>query len=266
MATLAWLTDIHLNFLSRERAAQFIDSLDKLSDEAIIISGDLTESHLLESVLEQIGRRVKKPVYFVCGNHDYYRGSVATVRAAIPAWIKPWRNLTWLSNSHVIQLSPTTGLVGHDGWGDGRYGVYHNSPLILNDFIHIAELHHPLQEDRLIAMQTLGDGAAAHLRAVLPDALNRYQHVIVVTHVPPFADACWYRGEPTEPHVLPFYACYATGEVLYEMAAAYPDRYITVLCGHTHNAYDLTVLPNLRVLVGHAEYEYPAVQSIHLTI
>jgi hypothetical protein len=166
----------------------------------------------------------------------------------------------------VIELSPTTGLVGHDGWGDGRYGAYHNSPVILNDFIHIQELHYPMQEDRLIALQALGDGAAAHLNAVLPDALNRYEHVIVVTHVPPFAEACLYRGQPIESHVLPFYACYATGEVLYQMAEAYPHRQITVLCGHTHNANDVTILPNLRVLVGHAEYEYPTVQPLMLTV
>lgn len=266
MTTLAWLTDVHLNFLSRERATQFIESLNQQPADAIVLSGDLTESNTLETMLGLIGQRVQKPFYFVCGNHDYYRSSVATVRAAIPSWIKPWRNLTWLSNSRVVELSPSTGLVGHDGWGDGRYGVYHNSPVILNDFIHIAELHYPSQEDRLVSLQKLGDDAGEHLRAVLPEALERYEHVVVVTHVPPFAEVCLYRGQPTETHILPFYACYATGEVLSEMAEAYPHRQLTVLCGHTHAWCDMNILPNLRVVVGQAEYEYPTVQPLMLTV
>lgn len=262
MTTLAWLTDLHLNFLSRERANQFIDSLNQQPADVFLMSGDLSESHYLESVLSTIGQRVQKPFYFVCGNHDYYRSSVSAVRAALPQWIRPWSSLTWLSAEGVIELSPTAGLVGHDGWGDGRYGVYHNSPVILNDFIHIAELHYPLQEDRLISLQALGDEAGAHLRATLPDALERYEQVFVVTHVPPYPEVCMYRGQITEPHVLPFYACKATGDALSEMAMAYPHRQITVLSGHTHSAADQYILPNLRVLVGQAEYEYPTVQPV----
>jgi len=260
MTQLAWLTDIHLNFLSWEQVDEFLDMLNQHPADGFLISGDLTEAPLLESTFRSMELRLRKPVYFVCGNHDYYRGSITAVRQAIPAWIADLPTLTWLSGAGVIELSPSLGLIGHDGWGDGRYGDYDASPMILNDFIVIEELHLWSAQDRLVQLMALGDKSAAHFRQTLPAALDAYPAVIVLTHVPPFVETCLNDGQPSDADGLPFFACKAVGDVLLEMAERYPHRQITVLCGHTHSACDVQILPNLRVLVGGATYKYPMVQ------
>ena len=86
--------------------------------------------------------------------------------------------------------------------------------------------------------------------------------VIVLTHVPPFREACWHRGRVSDDEWLPHFACRAVGEALVEAMAAHPECEMTVLCGHTHSAGEAQVLPNLRVLTGGAEYGRPEVQRV----
>ncbi|MEA3468158.1 MAG: hypothetical protein U9R57_08050 [Thermodesulfobacteriota bacterium] len=43
--------------------------------------------------------------------------------------------------------------------------------------------------------------------------------------------------------------------------SAYPDRQMTVLCGHTHSSGQVTILPNLLVKTGGAEYGSPMIQE-----
>ena len=41
------------------------------------MAGDIAESHILGSTLESLATLTGRPVYFVLGSHDFYRGSVA---------------------------------------------------------------------------------------------------------------------------------------------------------------------------------------------
>jgi hypothetical protein len=86
--------------------------------------------------------------------------------------------------------------------------------------------------------------------------------VIVLTHVPPFREACWRRGWISDDDWLPHFACRAFGEVLGEAMAAHSDCEMSVLCGHTHSAGEAQVLPNLRVLTSGAESGLPEVQRV----
>ena len=61
---------------------------------------------------------------------------------------------------------------------------------------------------------------------------------------------------------LPFFTCAAVGEVLRAAMSAHPDARMTVLCGHTHGAGVVDVLPNLRVITGGADYGAPALQEL----
>src|SRR5437764_11589677 len=126
------------------------------------------------------------PIYFVLGNHDFYRGSIAGVRAGVEALDARSPRLHWLPRTGVVGLTPETALVGHDGWADGRFGDYGRSEVLLNDYLLIEELAGLDERERLLHLNALGDKAAAHFRAVLPAALSRSRRVIVLTHVPPF--------------------------------------------------------------------------------
>jgi Icc protein len=261
---LAWLTDIHLNFLRPPALEAFFDVLAETGADAFAISGDIGESHDVAVHLRTIADRVERPVYFVLGNHDFYRGSIVEVRGKVRALCSVTPNLHWMPDAGVVPFTDEACLVGHDGWGDGRLGNYRSSDVLLNDFELIGEFggFDEDPDDRLAKLHALGDEAAAHFRAVLPDALSRFRHVVAVTHVPPFRESCWHEGTISDDNWLPFFACQAVGDALVEAMTAAPDRKMTVLCGHTHGGGEAQILPNLRVLTGGARYGRPAIQDV----
>jgi predicted MPP superfamily phosphohydrolase len=61
---------------------------------------------------------------------------------------------------------------------------------------------------------------------------------------------------------LPYFTCRAVGDALLETMQARPDRDLTVLCGHTHGAGTVEVLPNLRVWTGGADYGAPTIERM----
>ena len=265
MKRLAWLTDLHLNFAEPRAVDALCRSVRDGGADAVLLTGEVAEAPDVVGHLEGLDARLGLPLYFVLGNHDFYRGGIAAVRAAVADLCARSPRLCWLPGAGAVGLTPGTGLVGHDGWADGRLGDYAGSAdLLLNDFRFVAELTELDEGGRLDRLHALGDEAAAHFRAVLPGALARYERVIVLTHVPPFREACLHAGRVADDAWLPHFACRAAGEALAEAAADHPNREVTVLCGHTHEACEVLVRPNLRVLVGGAEYGELALQQVLL--
>lgn len=259
---LAWATDIHLNFVSRREAAAFCQTIEASGADAVLIGGDIAEAHDVEDWLRFLEQQLERPIYFVLGNHDYYGGSIARVRERIAARAEASRWLCWLDTADVVQLTESTGLVGHGGWADGRRGDYANSRVLLNDYLLIAELSGLDRETRRSKLMALGDEAAAHVRRALPSALDRFSHVVLLTHVPPFREACWHEGRISTDDFLPHFTCQAVGDVLLEIMRPRPDRTLTVLCGHTHGEGEARPLPNLCVRTGGAVYGRPALQPL----
>lgn len=260
MKRLAWLTDIHLNFVKPNAISALCDTLKDA--DAVLITGDIGEARDLIRYLRILDQRLGVPLYFVLGNHDFYRGSIAEVRLAASALRTHSPRLLWLPSAGVVELTSDTGLVGHDGWADGRFGDYAGSEIVLNDYFLIEELAGLDPSERLGMLHALADEAANYLRSVLPEALRRYQRVIVLTHVPPFREACLHQGQIAGDDWLPHFASQAVGLALREAMEASPEREMTVLCGHTHAPATVQILPNLRVLTGGAEYGRPALQCI----
>jgi 3',5'-cyclic AMP phosphodiesterase CpdA len=262
MKRVAWLTDIHLNFLQPEEVCRFLTDVRIQDAEAVLLGGDIAEGHNLLQHLQMWEEQVRRPTYFVLGNHDFYRSSIATVRRQVAEFCRQSRFLTYLTAAEMVALTPKTGLLGHDGWADSRYGDFAGSTVLLTDYLLIQEI--TCRDKALLGprLQKLGDEAAAHLRRVLPGALAKYPHVVVLTHVPPFREACWHEGRISSDGWLPHFACKAAGEVLLEVSQAHPHRRITVLCGHSHGRGETQISDNLRVLTGGAIYGRPEVQRI----
>ena len=259
MVRLAWATDIHLNFAPKGPEA-LCEDLRRTRADAFLLAGDIAEAPTLVPALEVLERHSPCPVYFVLGNHDFYKGSIAAVRREVAAFVQGSRRLKWLNLAGVVPLTAKTCLVGHDGWGDARYGDVMRSDVVLNDFRLIAELSGLRKSELRERLEALGDEAAAHFRQVLPDALARFEHVYVLTHVPPFREACWHQGRMSDDAYLPFFACKASGDALAEAMRPRRDRLMTVLCGHTHGGGESQPLSNLRVFTGPAEYGEPKLQ------
>jgi predicted phosphohydrolase len=259
---LAWATDIHLNFLHQEELEGFFSEIVAAGPDALVITGDIGEADSIKDYLLELEQVTAIPIYFVLGNHDYYGGSISRVRTTTTALCRSSKRLCWLPDAGVVALSKETALVGHDGWADGRFGDYAGSKVLLNDFIRIQDFVGLDKTARLLLMRTLADQAADHVRALLPEALDRFQDVIVATHVPPFCEACWHEGNISGPEWLPHFSSRSLGEVVLDAARTYPDRSITVLCGHTHGSGVTRPFPNVEVWTGGATYGIPVLQAM----
>ena len=257
-----WLTDIHLEFVTDSEFGCLLRDLRDQNADAVLISGDIAQAPTVADYLLKIGQTLAIPIYFVLGNHDFYHGSISQVRETVTRLTCELPQLYWLNRYESIRLSSRTSLVGHDGWSDARFGDYHNSPVRLNDFHLISELTDLSREECLQELHRLGDEAADHFRIVLPEAFRTAEHVVVLTHVPPFIEACWYNGKHSDPNWLPFFSCKAVGDVLSDIMRELYNKRMTVLCGHTHGGGRSQILPNLLVLTGPAKYRYPAIQEI----
>lgn len=266
-----WVTDIHLNFVSDAGFHRFIAEVRDAQPDAVLVGGDIGEAKSFAGYLERMAGEVGVPIHFVLGNHDYYQGSILGVRQAARDLSDRCDKLNWLAESDPIMLSEQTALVGHGGWGDARAADLLASDVILNDYLLIEELRqangdNPLTSRDILttqlvaALQRLGDEAAAHIRRMLPAALARCDHVIVLMHVPPFREACWHDGHISDDNWAPHFTCVAAGDALLEVANQHPAKQITVLCGHTHSAGFAKISDNLEVFTGDAVYRQPNVQ------
>ncbi len=253
---IAWATDLHLDFAGKSATDRFIASVIDSQPDCLIVTGDTGESHSWRLLLDDVSERIAKPVYFVLGNHDYYRSTIAAVRESAE------RVRGWLVKSGAMLLSDQVALVGHDGWGDGRLGNYATSNVMLNDYLLIGELVHSSRFTRLRRLEALGDEAAAHFRQWIPVAAQRSKRVFVATHVPPFRDACWHQGRISDDNWLPHFSCAAAGDALLALADEFEDVEFTVLCGHTHGEGYVRMRPNLEVFTGGAEYGTPRLQRV----
>jgi predicted phosphohydrolase len=259
---IAWATDIHLEFVDDRGRGAFIEQLRDTAPDVAILAGDIGTAHSVDGYLREIEYACDFPVLFVLGNHDFYGGSIESVRSRVAARARSSRRLTYLTDTDVVELTASIGVVGHDGWGDARYGNFAESGLRLNDFRLIRELAGLTWAALGRELHRLGDQAADHLGRVLTEAAERYEHVVVVTHVPPFRESCLNDGRPSGDDGLPFFACKAVGDVILAVADTHPERQFTVLCGHTHCAVEVRVAPNVLVLAGGAEYGDPRLQPM----
>jgi Icc protein len=263
MMKLAWLTDLHLEFVRDERTlATLAASVRATEPAAVLVGGDTGTAITMERHLRWLAGELKVPVFFVMGNHDYYHGSIEGSRKIAARLSRDVPHLHWLDESGVVPLTGKSALIGHGGWADGRLGNGPKSPVMLNDYVLIEDFQRLGPEERFRMMARLGDEAAAHFQKWLPAALDAYQQVILLTHVPPFRAACWHEGRISDDDWLPHFASRAPGEVLREIMATQPDKHLTVLCGHTHSSGICRVLPNLTVKTGMAHYGSPQLQEV----
>lgn len=259
---LAWLTDLHLNFVEEDVFVGFIDAIRQAVPDVILVSGDIGEADTVVEYLCRLSEGIGKPIYFVLGNHDFYRGSIATVRETVKNVRGAKAPIVWLSGVDYVSLTTNVALVGHDGWGDGGYGDASGSSVILNDYFLIDEFRERPHGDYLQKLKTLGDEAGQHFRTALPRALADHKNVIALTHVPPFRESCWHQGQIANDEWLPFFSCRGTGAAMWDVMMQHPDRFLHVFCGHTHSAGECQILPNLGVSTGGSTYGHPQLQRV----
>src|SRR4051794_10465655 len=157
MYRLAWMTDIHLNFVPDSRLDTLCRAVREAGADAVLLGGDIGEAPDVAESLEDLDARLGLPIHFVLGNHDYYRGAISRVRAGMGPLCDRTPRLVCLTRTGVVALTEETGLVGHDGWADGRLGDYARSEVLLNNYLLIEELSGSDKDERLGQLHALGD-------------------------------------------------------------------------------------------------------------
>ena len=263
---LVWTTDPHLNHVSVDRREGWIHQIASHGAEGVVISGDISEGDDVVFQLQRIVESVDRPVFFVLGNHDFYNSSIGATRKSVIHASREHPFLHYLTDESAIELEDGVFLVGEDGWADGTEGDYEGSSIRLNDFWLIEDFQHPDGEENAARwksqIEDLGAQSAQRLGAKLDQLPASAKHVLVITHVPPFRDACWYEGKTTDDNWAPFFVCAQVGSVLRRAGESRPDCRFTVLCGHTHNAGVADITANLIVHTGAADYGQPDIEGL----
>jgi predicted MPP superfamily phosphohydrolase len=282
MTKIAWCSDIHLDFINSDptRLLEFGQSLIVDQPDSIMITGDVSLANTLIFHLSSLESVVKRPIFFVLGNHDFYNGTFDVVRKDMKDISNMSQYLRYLPNTPYVVLSPATALVGHDGWYDAGYGNVIDSRFIMADWIKIGDY----VNERVFAADSITqDGnvvkapdyakivnlskklahvGVTHVANGIKAAIRYHKVILVATHFPPFAEAHLFEGRVGSDVSQPWYTSRMMGDMLRQAANAYPKVRFEVFTGHTHSKCDLQISHNLFVHVAGAEYGQPQLQSI----
>ncbi len=258
---LFWISDPHFEFVVDQTAREFVENVTAQSPDAVVITGDISNSYHLEKHLALLAR-LPCDVYFVLGNHDFYESNFAAVQDVVTGVCLQYSNLHQLGQGEIVRLTETTNLVGHGGWADGRAGNGSRSNARLNDHLLIQNLVRRDPGELFAILNALGDQSAEYISTVGETAWESCDKLIVATHVPPFIEASLYRGRPSDPEYAPHFVNVAMGKSLIALATRYQQKSLMILCGHTHHAAQYTPRSNLITRVSGNEYKEPRVTEV----
>lgn len=268
MVRLAWCTDVHLDCVDDAEATAFAGSIRAKNVDGVIISGDVSVASRLQEHLSLLERVVQRPIYFVLGNHDFYHSTeMHQVRDVMKNMTNKSQFLRYLPNSLYIQLTPDTALIGADGWYDARLGNPNNSDVLLNDFFligdYVREGKRGTDRKKIIELsQRLAHEEVMRMHNSIKEAHRYCKRMVIVSHVPPFAESHLFEGHEAGDDGHPWFTCKAFGDMLMDASKAFPETSFLVLTGHTHSAYRGKFGNNLEIVVAGAEYMRPKVETI----
>lgn len=265
MKKMIWCSDIHLDHCyDKKYLNDFFEGINYKKPDYLVISGDISQDNSCEMIYHDMSQRIDCEILFVLGNHDYYHGSFSETNKKIFEICENNKNLIWLDKKSIIELTNNTCIVGHIGWADGRSGDYDKSDIELNDYYLISEFKGLNKTRRLELMQAKSDESVEYIKKYLPVALEKYNHVYLVTHAPPYKEACYYQGNMSNDDWLPHFTNFALGQVINEIYKEFEEKKLTVLCGHSHGeaSYKPNNTNNFVVYAPEIEYGAPKIASV----
>lgn len=230
MKRLLWISDAHLDHLSPRAGRGWFEMVGSSEADMLLIGGDLTVAPLLTDALQKIACRFAGTVVFVAGNHDYYGADTSKIRAAL-AEIDDVITFEPGCRAEPLLLGPDTFLCGSGGWGDARAGRITDQIMPLPDEAHITDL---CTRNLSLRLGQLGCLSARHLLRQLTMVPPTARHVIILTHVPPWAEATWQSGHPSFEEAQARFCWEFGGRTIRRFARNRPETRFTVLCGHSH--------------------------------
>jgi 3',5'-cyclic AMP phosphodiesterase CpdA len=263
---IAWSTDTHLEFADELARSIFAQTIVKENADILVITGDVSNSKLIERLLKELQGRIGIPIYFNLGNHDFYGSSINKMRRWAKDITERKIRLHWIEAAGVVDLGDRKCLIGVDGWGDGQLGDPNGSRVLLNDWDLIEEFSRAQAmyslSARIELLRKLGRSSADTIRTALADALPNFDNILLMTHVPPWKEATWHEGAHSTDDWLPWFSCKAVGDAIVDEVAKHPGKKVTVLCGHTHGVGYSKINDQIEVYTGGAKYRSPEVQKL----
>lgn len=269
---ICWATDIHLDHLvewhpsgrrfSERKVAEFCAEIKAKNPDSLVITGDISTAPNLEVHLTWLEKGLPEfPIYFVLGNHDYYNGSFADLRARLAHYNAATPGCMWLNATGVVKLTEKTALIGHDGWYDGGYSDWFKSRLVMNEYHIVKEFAGKSQKEIFAKMQDLARECAAHIKQNVAKAVaGGFSNIVFATHVPPFRENSRAPdGSLSDIDWLPNMSSKMAGDALLRAAGDFPGVNFTSLSGHTHTKSRFEPKANLVSLTGQASYGSPEV-------
>lgn len=259
---LLWITDLHLNALKEEQISDYFQTLSNFEGAALLIGGDICDGKDCLKWLKEIHSKVKCPVYFVLGNHDFHFEKIVDMKAAARKFSEESKGISYLTESEIIPLSPRTALIGADLWADSQEGDFLNSTIRLSDYDNILDLAPLKSQDLALKLFTLGKECADQLKIKLAKAYQDFDTIVLLTHILPFREACLYEGKSCDDNWAPHFICKSAGDMIKEISFKFPSKKLLILSGHSHEKVDKNISNNVRILVGKAEVGKTDIQGL----
>ncbi len=256
---LAHLTDIHLDFLKIPQILEFCTKVNESGAGCVLLTGDISNGNQLITHLCMLSDNMRIPIYFCCGNHDFWSKSFSYIRKELKDLHR--KNLIFLDTAPVITLSDSVGLIGHTGWMDllnGNVDKSHFFPNAWPDFSRIGEFSGMSAYFKKQICLELTQTACDFLEKQLLESLKNHSTTLLGTHFPVYRESSWHLNKICDDASAPFFTNKIIGEMLTRVMSDHPSQQLFVHAGHSHSRAFYKPLPNISVIVGAAEYGDPS--------
>lgn len=258
MTNCLWLTDLHVDRLSKVQHQELINKISAAGAEQIWLTGDIGDPPFNWQFLETLLKRLDVPIYFVLGNHDYYHQSIADMRTQAWQLTCEFEHAYYLTMTHPIVRGDMM-LTGVDAWANTN-----DIPLKARTWdaeaidnwaaLSLSELQQ--------AMNVQAQEDAKHLRLQCEQGITkRTKNVYLLTHIPPLHAVQSDKAKPLQNDRSVFYSC-ALADVLTDLQKDYPTIAFHIYSGHVHKTFQYQISENM---YGHVMDAYHPEQNQPLT-
>jgi predicted phosphodiesterase len=264
MKKLAWLTDPHFDKCDISKFETIAKKFEESSSGGLVVTGDISENGTTMLYLSFLQNLIRKPIWFVFGNHDWYNVS----RKQNEEFIKKYssENLIKLDSVDYIKLNKSTCLVGGENWWDASFkssfGLLDN--IFMSEDYEKIEFIKPLKTDENIfsKVKTLSKESSELLITKLAKALLVFDKVYLAVHVPPFKEGCLYSGIVMPENWLNHFCDVELGLKLKVLMKAFPEKELVILSGHTHSKSEIKIKQNIKQYVGKVKVADPKINEV----
>jgi calcineurin-like phosphoesterase family protein len=262
----AWSTDTHFDLTTKKRIEKFYEEIKNEKVDSLFITGDIAESDSVCFHLENLSKNLEEvEIFFILGNHDYYKSSISRVNKDIEILCQNHQNLHWFSKIDYVSVNKEVCLVGNENWWDGQFeakvGLL-DSFIMSQDYTTIEELKPDNINYFFDKVRIQSHQCTQAILQKLTAAFKAHDTVYLLLHVPPFKNACEHFGIPMGPTWLNHFCNKTLGDKLIDFMDLRKNKSLKIICGHTHSSLSFKPSENITVKVGKSDYFRPKISKV----